>query len=123
MRALVCGDRKWTNRARLDWVLGIMNVTSVIEGEAKGADTMAREWADTHNTPVYPFYADWTKYGKAAGPTRNREMLYIGKPDRVIAFHNNISESKGTANMIEQARRAKVPVILVTDDRMVWLKG
>lgn len=121
MRALVCGDRNWTNRARLDWVLGIMNVTAVIEGEAKGADTMAREWADAHQTLVHPFPADWAKYGKSAGPVRNREMLSIGKPERVIAFHNDIKNSKGTANMIEQAKRSGVPVVLVTDDRMTWL--
>ena len=42
---------------------------------------------------------------------RNGEMLRDA-PDLVLAFHNNIAESRGTADMIRQARRAGVAVWL-----------
>jgi hypothetical protein len=71
-----------------------------------GADTYAREAAKYLGIAWEEYPADWTKYGgKKAGPIRNKQMLVEGKPNRVIAFHDNIKKSKGTANMLAQARR------------------
>jgi hypothetical protein len=47
--------------------------------------------------------AKWEKYGLAAGPIRNQEMLDTYKPDLVVAFHNDIEHSKGTKDMITRA--------------------
>ncbi len=105
MRVLVCGDRHWVDKNAIVAALARLDkVDIVIEGEARGADTLAREVAEEFNIPVLAFPADWNKYGRAAGPIRNRQMLDEGKPDLVIAFHSNIVESRGTKNMLEQAR-------------------
>lgn len=113
-KVLVCGDRNWedidTIRSELR---SIPNLEMVIEGNAPGADRLSRlVGVGDLNVPVLTVPADWTKYKKAAGPVRNRKMLDY-KPDRVLAFHDNISESKGTKNMVELARKFKIPVKVV----------
>lgn len=84
----------------------------VIEGEAKGADLLASDAAFYFGIPVLRFPADWDKYGRAAGPIRNTQMLKEGKPDLVVAFHDNINASKGTLNMVQQARKQSVKVMV-----------
>jgi len=61
---------------------------------------------------VKEYQAEWAKYGIAAGPIRNKKMLVEGKPDIVLAFHNNITMSKGTKNMIKVANAMGVLVNL-----------
>jgi hypothetical protein len=91
----------------------------VIEGQARGADTMAGDWAEEaveslEDVDHWPFPADWEQFGKAAGPIRNRQMLTEGKPDVVIAFHDFIPNSKGTKDMVEIAKEAGVPTYVVS---------
>lgn len=110
-RVLVCGDRDWTCArciGRLMTSLGLDAV--VIEGEARGADRMARIAAIGRGLSVDRYPALWNTYGPAAGPIRNRQMLVDGKPTRIVAFHNDIESSRGTKNMVEQGRRAGLPV-------------
>ena len=118
MRLLVCGDRKWSDKAAIEReIRRFMHADGglvVIEGEARGADLLAREVADELEIPVLTFPADWVKYGRAAGPIRNTQMLKEGKPDRVLAFHANILLSKGTKNMVAQAKQAGIPVEVIT---------
>lgn len=117
MRVLICGDRSWQDKELIRQVLSALSdVEVVIEGEARGADTLARVVAEELHITVLPFPANWTKFGRAAGPIRNRQMLDEGKPDLVIGFHNNIIESRGTKNMLEQARKARIQTRLCTSD-------
>lgn len=88
----------------------------VVEGECEGADVIARNVAlNTLDLAVMPFPAPWTRYGKAAGPIRNGQMLKDGLADAVIAFHADIAKSRGTADMVAQARKAGRPVWICTD--------
>lgn len=115
MRVLVCGDRNYSRYSEVYRVLKAIagDVTCVIEGEARGADTFGRLAAESMKIPVEKYPAKWSEYGKAAGPIRNQQMLDEGKPDLVLAFHSNINESKGTADMIERAKKAGIPVELI----------
>jgi len=115
MRVLICGDRNWRDeRIIYSWLCKLQDwgYTTVIEGEARGADSIARELAEKMGFKVIKFPANWRRYGRAAGPIRNRQMLVEGRPNLVIAFHNDIEHSKGTKNMIEQARKAGIRVIV-----------
>ena len=112
MRLLVCGDRNWTNYGAIYREIQARNPEVVIEGEARGADTMARIAAVVLGIPVLPFPAEWELHGKAAGPIRNQKMLDEGKPTEVIAFHTNIDASKGTKNMVSLAAKNNVPVYI-----------
>ena len=118
MRVLVCGSRDFQAGTGLFEALDMLHMehelTLIIEGEAKGADTLAREWAEMRDIPVLKFPADWKKYGRAAGPIRNKQMLDEGKPDLVMAFPSNgLKNSKGTKNMVEQARAAGITTIVI----------
>ncbi len=84
----------------------------VVEGEAHGADLMARSWAEARKIAVCPHPALWKTYGRRAGPIRNREMLtHHPELSLVVAFYDRPStESKGTADMVRAARRARIEV-------------
>lgn len=71
---------------------------------------MARFLAHQLGYETMDFPADWDKYGRSAGPIRNGEMLKQGKPDLVVAFHDDIENSKETKDMVRQAREAGIPV-------------
>jgi len=69
---------------------------------------------DELKIPYQIYYADWERYGRAAGPIRNRQMIET-KPNLVLAFHNNLALSKGTKNTVDQARKAKIPVKVLAE--------
>lgn len=110
VRLLVCGGRDYADREAvfkaLDYIHERRVVTCIIEGGAKGADALAREWAESRKIPHQTFNADWKTHGRAAGPKRNTQMLKEGKPTAVVAFPGG----PGTMNMIMQAVAAGVPV-------------
>jgi len=115
MRILVCGDRHWTDEKAIRRELGAMFTGStVIHGACRGADAIAGKVARELGFAVEEYPADWDKYGRAAGPIRNRQMIKEGNPDLVIAFHPDLSKSKGTADMCSAAKQAGVPVIPVS---------
>lgn len=106
MRVLVCGGRDYKDIDKVIEVLSNIHPTSVIHGNAAGADDLADIWSRANEIPVIPFSADWGKFGKKAGTIRNKQMLEEGKPDLVIAFPGG----KGTANMVQLAKEAGIEV-------------
>jgi len=116
MRVLICGDRNWTDKELIRSVLKSLKPKPqiVICGGARGADTLAKEAALELGLKVQEFTADWEKYGKVAGVICNKQMLQEGLPTLVIAFHNNISESKGTAHMLFISKYYKIRTRLYT---------
>lgn len=100
----------------LSEIHAVTPIDVLIEGEAKGADRLAAQAARKLGIPVLPFPAGWNKYGRAAGPVRNTQMLREGQPDYAVAFHDNLAESKGTRNMTEQLTRKGIPWRLVTHE-------
>jgi hypothetical protein len=115
MRVIICGDRYWTDEGMIDaFVRTLAPGTIVIEGEQRGADLIARVCAERAGLKVEPYPADWDRYGLPAGPIRNGQMLTYGNPDEVHAFHDHYARSRGTKNMITQAKRRGVPCYLHT---------
>jgi hypothetical protein len=111
MRILVCGDRHWRNMAAIERELKKFPPgTVVIHGGLKGADTLGAFVADKLGFEVIPFDAKWQIYGRGAGPIRNQQMIDEGKPDLVLAFHENISESVGTKDMVNRAKGHRIKV-------------
>lgn len=113
MKVLVCGDRNWTNRERIyERLAHLPGGSIVIHGAARGADSIAGDVAGELGYEVERYPAQWDVYGRAAGPIRNMEML-DRKPELVIAFHNNISNSRGTAHCLKEAVRRGIPTELL----------
>jgi hypothetical protein len=134
MKILVCGQRDFQNKKFLYENLDDLNkelrsnlgegITKVIQGGAKGADLLGKQWARDRNILCSEFPADWNKHGKSAGPIRNNQMLKEGRPHFVVAFYHDKQSSKGTKNMVFQAKQAGVPVIEYTTDSalgVTWL--
>lgn len=114
MKVIVAGGRDFTNydlmREKLDFLL--KNYAPDIEivcGEALGADSLGKFYAQRKGYNVLSYPADWDKYGKSAGIRRNKQMAEIA--DVLVAFWDG--KSRGTKNMIEQMRRLRKPVKIV----------
>lgn len=73
-----------------------------------GADILGGRYGEENKLSVLRFPAQWSKFGKSAGPIRNRQMLRDGAPDLVVAFL--APNSRGTKDMINAAKKAGVPV-------------
>lgn len=84
--------------------------TIIITGRCRGADRIAEEEARKLKMPVQTFPANWQKYGRSTGPIRNQEMIDLGKPDIVIAFHNDIKNSRCTKDMVKRAEKAGLEI-------------
>jgi hypothetical protein len=116
IRVLVCGDRDWTDKEYMFSIMDAMHLSTefvlIIEGGARGADSMAGEWATERGIPLKVYPANWEKFRKAAGPIRNQQMLDEGKPELVVAFHSDIESSKGTKDMVKRAKKADLPVLI-----------
>lgn len=82
----------------------------LVEGGARGADSLARDiWVGEWELPCLTIPAQWTKYGRAAGPRRNRVIAdgQLVEPDILIAF----SGGRGTANAVARAELRDIPVV------------
>jgi hypothetical protein len=112
---LGCGDREWTQyepvQKELLNYLG-KNVL-VVHGDARGADTIVGEVASQLDFDVLAIPADWQTYGRSAGPIRNQVML-DQQPDIVLAFHDDIENSKGTKDMVKRAKAVGVECKVIT---------
>lgn len=120
MIVLVCGDRHWSDRQAIRRRLAQLPLdTTVVHGAASGADSIAGEEAKDLGFKVVEFPAEWAKYGRAAGPKRNSAMLaYIENSvgiSIVLAFHHNISESRGTADTVRKAKAGGIKTIVFRD--------
>jgi hypothetical protein len=86
-------------------------VQALLHGAARGADQAIASAADQLGWPQVACPAAWQQHGRAAGPIRNRQMLErsldmasalpLGAGLLVIAFPG----SRGTASLVDQARR------------------
>lgn len=118
MRLLVFGSRTWTDRASVWRALSALPRSCIIEGEARGADTLARQWAQFYRVPVEKYPANWG-LGRSAGPIRNARMHLEGKPDKAIGFVcGSVHEplSRGSQNMAYICRGAGTPLLIVRED-------
>lgn len=85
----------------------------VIQGGAKGADALARSWAQARGYLGKTFEANWSR-GPKAGRERNGLMLNAGRPTHVVAFPGG----PGTEHMVEISK-ARAGVLVIEADKMV----
>ena len=108
MRYAIIGSRTCTSRKFvfpiLDKILHSGDI--VVSGGAKGADSLAEEYARQMGFTVVVYKAMWDLYGKSAGFKRNVQI--IDDADEIIAFWDG--KSKGTRHSINLAKAAKKPV-------------
>lgn len=95
-------------------LINTIDSVEIISGHAPGADMLGEKFAKAYGYPLKIFPADWSKYGKAAGPIRNEEMVkYASKADHGILIAFPVGESRGTRNIIKLAKRYKLEVNVI----------
>ena len=113
MKVLVTGDRHYTDEIIVgvtlsgfrDLATDLFEDLVIIDGGATGADALARTWGKGYdNVKHITVDAEWDKYGKKAGPIRNRKMYDEHRPNVVLAFHDDLGTSKGTKDMVNYVR-------------------
>lgn len=85
-----------------------------IFGDCSGVDSDALEICKKLNITYEIYKSEWAKYGKSAGPKRNKQMVNLldKNKDVLLAFHRDIESSKGTLNTINLAKKKGVKVFL-----------
>jgi hypothetical protein len=122
-KVLICGDRNWSFHEPIHSFIDLLNTnTTVIEGGARGADTIAGDYARSKKMKVTTVHANWNEYKRAAGPIRNREMLQEN-PDLVVGFHDDIFSSKGTKDMISITRTRGFPYMVINSEGVIYQYG
>ncbi len=81
----------------------------IVSGGAVGADSLGGRFADDYEIEKEVFKPEWDKYGKSAGFIRNQTI--VDNCDMVLAFWDG--ESRGTADTIDKAKKAKKPTFIV----------
>lgn len=111
MRIVVTGGRDYTDRAALFLALDLLHaatrITRLAHGNARGADTLADDWARVRRVELQRYPADWDRHRKRAGAIRNRAMLDAERPDVVVAFPGG----RGTADCVRAAGERGIPVL------------
>jgi len=90
---------------------------TIVHGDCPtGADNIASKLCDELKVPQKKYPAEWSKYGKGAGPIRNQQMIDNEKPVICYAFHDTIALSKGTKDTINRVLKAKIVIFLIKSD-------
>lgn len=109
---LITGARDWTDENFIYNKLSILSErkVTIIHGCCQGVDMVSDSVARKLGFNIIAKPAEWKKYGRAAGPIRNKEMINEalifknkGIETIVYAFHDNLEKSKGTKNCVNQA--------------------
>ena len=106
MKIAIVGSRSFQDYGLLMKTMASYTPTSIISGGAVGADKLAEKYAREIDINCIIFKPDWKRYGRAAGPKRNKQIVEAA--DRVIAFWNG--KSRGTLSTINLAKKAGKPV-------------
>ena len=127
MRVLVTGERGWEDddavilvMREFEFILEDVHqdpkAITIVHGDCSsgGIDRVAQAVGESMGFHVIPHPANWAKYGRAAGPIRNKAMLEEDGPfDLVLAFHRDISKSKGTKDCYGRANRMGLKTRLI----------
>lgn len=112
MKLAVVGSRTFNDykilKEKLNQIHERVPITLIISGGARGADSLAEQWAKENKIETLIFYPDWNKYGKKAGYLRNEQIIQAC--DAVVAFWDG--KSKGTEMDINLAEKYKKVCII-----------
>lgn len=112
MKVAIVGGRDFSDFNLLQKTMNFFifeEIKKIISGGANGGDFLGKRYAENYAIPFTDYPACWGKYGKSAGFIRNQTI--VDNCDMVIAFWDG--ESRGTADTIAKAKKAKKPTFIV----------
>lgn len=112
MKVIIAGGRDFNDMRILAQAIkdSKFKITEVVSGAASGADRLGEYWANANDVPIRRFPAKWKILGRAAGPSRNREMARYA--DALIALPGG----SGTNNMIYEADERELVLWVVSKE-------
>jgi hypothetical protein len=120
MRLIIAGSRTADTEAdyaalkHFAQTSGMPRPDEIITGDARGADKLGNRLAQEFGIPLKTFTPDWDRLGKGAGHLRNGDMAVYASDEPnsgLIAIWDG--QSKGTAGMIEVAKRYGLHVAII----------
>lgn len=113
-KLVVAGSRTFSDFNRLSADLDHLlsqkspNEIEIVSGGATGADALAERYARSRGFAFRAFPADWRRWGKFAGPIRNRQMAEYA--DALVVYWDG--RSRGSADIISSASAAGLRVVV-----------
>lgn len=109
IKLAVVGSRTFNDYELLKKSLQTFDIKQIISGGAKGADFLAKKYAQENNISIREFMPDWDRFGKAAGYKRNEQIVQAC--DELVAFWDG--SSKGTKHDIDLAEKMNKPLYII----------
>lgn len=110
-----CGGRDFDDYGMVERVMHSMHsdglFSMVVQGGARGADSLVRLWCNSHSVTCITEHADWMAHGRAAGPIRNQKMIDDYHPSLLIAFPGG----RGTSDMVSRCKKSEIQVVFACD--------
>jgi uncharacterized protein related to proFAR isomerase len=112
MKYGIIGSRTFSDYDLLTYVLDKHNISLIVSGGARGADSLGARYADERQIHKIIFSPDWDKYGKRAGFIRNKQI--VNESDFIIAFWD--LHSVGTRHSLDLAKKlGKLSIVVGFD--------
>lgn len=105
----IVGSRSFNDYELLKKHVDASNIAAIVSGGARGADTLAEQFAREHNLLMIVFKPDYAEHGRAAPFIRNSAIIEAS--DAVIAFWDG--SSSGTLDSIKKAKKMGKPVTVI----------
>ena len=111
MKTIIAGSRNFYDFNILQNALTNCpwEITEVVSGCARGADTLGERWAFNAHKPIKRFPANWDRDGNRAGYIRNKVMSQYA--EALVAFWDG--QSRGTRDMIETMKSLGRRVVVI----------
>jgi hypothetical protein len=109
MKVAVIGSRTFNDYELVKETLTKLDITLLISGGAKGADSLGERYANENNITTLIFKPDWERHGRGAGMIRNTDI--VKNSDIVVAFWDG--SSKGTLDSIRKVEKLNKGLMII----------
>lgn len=108
MKVGVIGSRNFNDYNLLKSVLDDLDISVIISGGAKGADSLAELWASDNNVKTEIYKPNWS-LGRRAAAIRNIEI--VKNSELIVAFWDG--KSSGTKMTLDIAKSKNKKIIKI----------
>jgi hypothetical protein len=109
MKVAVIGGRTFNDYELVKETLTNLDITLLVSGGAKGADSLGERYANENNITTLIFKPDWERHGRGAGMIRNTDI--VKNSDIVVAFWDG--SSKGTLDSIRKVEKLNKGLMII----------
>ena len=109
MKVAVIGGRTFNDYELVKETLTKLDITLLISGGAKGADSLGERYANENKITTLIFKPDWERHGRGAGMIRNTDI--VKNSDIVVAFWDG--SSKGTLDSIRKVEKLNKGLMII----------